>query len=34
VLSLPVGPHLALEDVDRVAAAVRDAVGAAEVSTA
>jgi dTDP-4-amino-4,6-dideoxygalactose transaminase len=28
VLSLPIGPHLPLEDADRVAAAVRDAVGA------
>ena len=26
VLSLPIGPHLALEDADRVAAAVRDAL--------
>jgi dTDP-4-amino-4,6-dideoxygalactose transaminase len=34
VLSLPIGPHLALEDADRVAAAVRDAFGAPEVSTA
>ena len=34
VLSLPIGPHLALEDADRVAAAVRDALGAPEVSTA
>ncbi len=34
VLSLPIGPHLAPEDADRVAAAVRDALGAPEVSTA
>jgi hypothetical protein len=34
VLSLPIGPHLALEDADRFAAAVRDAVGAPEVNTA
>jgi len=34
VLSLPIGPHLSLEDADRVAAAVRDAVGAPEASTA
>ena len=34
VLSLPIGPHLALEDADRVAAAVRDALGATEVSAA
>jgi dTDP-4-amino-4,6-dideoxygalactose transaminase len=34
VLSLPSGPHLPLEDADRVAGAVRDAVGAPEVSTA
>jgi dTDP-3-amino-3,4,6-trideoxy-alpha-D-glucose transaminase len=32
VLSLPIGPHLAPEDVDRVAAAVRAAVGAKEAS--
>jgi dTDP-4-amino-4,6-dideoxygalactose transaminase len=29
VLSLPIGPHLTLEDADRVAAAVRDADGGA-----
>jgi dTDP-3-amino-3,4,6-trideoxy-alpha-D-glucose transaminase len=32
VLSLPMGPHLALEDTDRVAVAVREAVGALEAS--
>jgi dTDP-3-amino-3,4,6-trideoxy-alpha-D-glucose transaminase len=32
VLSLPMGPHLPLDDVDRVAAAVREAVGALEAS--
>jgi dTDP-4-amino-4,6-dideoxygalactose transaminase len=32
VLSLPMGPHLPLEDTDRVAAAVREAVGALEES--
>jgi dTDP-4-amino-4,6-dideoxygalactose transaminase len=32
VLSLPIGPHLAIEDADRVAAAVREAVGALEAS--
>jgi dTDP-4-amino-4,6-dideoxygalactose transaminase len=32
VLSLPMGPHLALDDVDAVAAAVREAVGALEAS--
>jgi dTDP-3-amino-3,4,6-trideoxy-alpha-D-glucose transaminase len=34
VLSLPVGPHLALEDTDRVAAAVHNALAAPGVSTA
>ena len=34
VLSLPIGPHLALEDADRVAAAVRNALGAPEVGRA
>jgi len=32
VLSLPIGPHLALDDVDAVAAALREAVGALEAS--
>jgi dTDP-4-amino-4,6-dideoxygalactose transaminase len=32
VLSLPMGPHLPLEDADRVAEAVREAVGALEES--
>ena len=32
VLSLPMGPHLPLDDADRVAAAVRDAVGEVEAS--
>jgi dTDP-4-amino-4,6-dideoxygalactose transaminase len=32
VLSLPMGPHLPLEDADRVAAAVREAAGALEPS--
>jgi dTDP-4-amino-4,6-dideoxygalactose transaminase len=32
VLSLPMGPHLALEDADRVAEAVRGAVGALQES--
>jgi dTDP-3-amino-3,4,6-trideoxy-alpha-D-glucose transaminase len=32
VLSLPIGPHLAIEDAERVAAAVREAVGALEAS--
>jgi dTDP-4-amino-4,6-dideoxygalactose transaminase len=32
VLSLPMGPHLALDDADRVAAAVREAVRALEAS--
>jgi dTDP-4-amino-4,6-dideoxygalactose transaminase len=32
VLSLPMGPHLQLEDADRVAAAVREAVGALQGS--
>jgi dTDP-4-amino-4,6-dideoxygalactose transaminase len=32
VLSLPMGPHLELEDVDRVALAVRDAVSALSAS--
>ena len=32
VLSLPMGPHLALEDADRVAAAVRETVGVLEAS--
>jgi dTDP-3-amino-3,4,6-trideoxy-alpha-D-glucose transaminase len=32
VLSLPMGPHLQLEDADRVALAVREAVGALEAS--
>jgi dTDP-4-amino-4,6-dideoxygalactose transaminase len=32
VLSLPMGPHLALDDVDAVAAAVREAVGTLEAS--
>ena len=34
VLSLPIGPHLALEDADRVAAAVREAAGALHAGTA
>jgi dTDP-4-amino-4,6-dideoxygalactose transaminase len=34
VLSLPIGPHLALEDADRVAAAVRNALGAPEAGRA
>jgi dTDP-4-amino-4,6-dideoxygalactose transaminase len=32
VLSLPIGPHLALADADRVASAVREAVGALAAS--
>jgi dTDP-4-amino-4,6-dideoxygalactose transaminase len=32
VLSLPMGPHLALEDAERVAVAVRDAIGEVEAS--
>ena len=32
VLSLPMGPHLPLDDADRVAKAVREAVGALEAS--
>jgi dTDP-4-amino-4,6-dideoxygalactose transaminase len=32
VLSLPMGPHLPLEDVERVAVAVREAVGALEAT--
>jgi dTDP-4-amino-4,6-dideoxygalactose transaminase len=32
VLSLPMGPHLPLEDADRVAAAVREAAGALQGS--
>ena len=32
VLSLPIGPHLPLDDADRVARAVREAVGALEAS--
>lgn len=32
VLSLPMGPHLALEDADRVAAAVRETIRALEAS--
>jgi dTDP-4-amino-4,6-dideoxygalactose transaminase len=34
VLSLPMGPHLSPDDADRVAEAVRDAVGAVETSAA
>ena len=32
VLSLPMGPHLALQDAERVAVAVRDAIGEVEAS--
>jgi dTDP-4-amino-4,6-dideoxygalactose transaminase len=32
VLSLPMGPHLPLDDAERVAAAVREAIGALEAS--
>jgi dTDP-4-amino-4,6-dideoxygalactose transaminase len=32
VLSLPMGPHLPLDDAERVAAAVRQAIGAPEAS--
>jgi dTDP-4-amino-4,6-dideoxygalactose transaminase len=32
VLSLPMGPHLALEDAERVVVAVRDAIGEVEAS--
>jgi dTDP-4-amino-4,6-dideoxygalactose transaminase len=34
VLSLPIGPHLALDDANRVAEAVREAVGELKVSAA
>jgi hypothetical protein len=33
VLSLPIGPHLSLDDAGRVATVVREAVGALEASS-